>query len=170
MPQGGRARIYGNDPRGGPLPGPLLQPRGGVWDTPYLQPLLASLFPTLARSALNFFGPFKSTQNPFWGTFELSNVKVFFGAPRQSGNKTLFMVIWGDGGSKIGIDTLWARSAEGKNFDNFGLKNMDFGSMGRRPGGGVFGPDRSGTPPLLPPTPRPSHRSLGVGVTGKGCG
>ena len=39
--------------------------------------------------------------------------------------------------------------------------------MGSRPrGGGVFGPDPQGgrvvwDTPLLPPTPRPSHRSLG---------
>ena len=36
-----------------------------------------------------FFGPFKSTQNPFWGTFELSNCKIFFDAHRQSGENTL---------------------------------------------------------------------------------
>ena len=36
-----------------------------------------------------FFGFFKSTQNPFRGTFELSNVKIFFDAHRKSGKNTL---------------------------------------------------------------------------------
>ena len=44
----------------------------------------------------------------------------------------------------MGIWALFARSAEEKFLDNFGLKNMDFASMGRPRGGGgrgdVFGP------------------------------
>ena len=37
----------------------------------------------------------------------------------------------------------WREAPKRKKLDNFGLKNLDLGSMGRRPrgGGGVFGPD-----------------------------
>ena len=38
------------------------------------------------------------------------------------------MVLWGKGGAKMGIWALLARSAEEKFLDNFGSKNLDFGS------------------------------------------
>ena len=67
--------------------------------------------------------------------------KTFFGALRQSGKKTLFMVSWDIGGQKLVFKHFW-REVPKENFcDTFGPKNLDFGSMGRRPRGGVFGPN-----------------------------
>ena len=86
--------------------------------------------------------------------------KIFFGAPRQSGKKTLFIVILGQGGQNLVFRHFGREAPKEKVLDNFGSKNMDFGSMGRGPrGGGVFGPDPEGGggglghTPLLPPHP-----------------
>ena len=57
--------------------------------------------------------------------------KNFFGAPRQSGKRTLFIVILGKGGSKMGIWALLARSAEGKFFRQFWSEKLGFWIYGK---------------------------------------
>ena len=114
---------------------------GGGWSgTPPTFNLFGKAFFTVARSARKIFlGPFKSPENPFWGTSELSDVKIFFGAPRQSGTKTLFILILGKRGQNLVFGHFWREAPKEKFFENFGPKSLDFGSMGRRPrGGGYF--------------------------------
>ena len=72
---------------GGPVP-PFNLGGGGVWDTHSFNPYWQAIFPLWREAPESFLGPFKSTQNPFWGTFELSNVKIFFSPPRQSDENT----------------------------------------------------------------------------------
>ena len=71
--------------------GPPLQRRvgGGSLGHPLPSTFLVRQFSLWREAPEIFFGPFKSTQNPLWGTFEWSNVKIFFGALRQTCKKTL---------------------------------------------------------------------------------
>ena len=93
---------------------------GGGSGTPPTFNLSGKAIFTVARSARkNFLGPFKSTQNSYWGTFELSHVKIFFGTPRQSCKKTF--------GVQEVKNCTFGREATKENYsENFDPKNRDF--------------------------------------------
>ena len=104
---------------------------GGSGTPPTFNPYWQAIFPLWREAPEKKFGPFKSTQNPFWGTFEWSNVKIFFGAPRQSCKKTLFILILGEGGQKWGFGHFWREAPKKKFIRQFWSEKLGFGIYGK---------------------------------------
>ena len=83
---------------------PLSTKGGGGLGHPLPSTLIGKAFFTLARSARKkIWGPFKSTKNPFWGTFELSDVSFFSSALRARVVKRYYLKSFGVKGVKVGI-------------------------------------------------------------------
>ena len=85
-----------------------------VWDPSYLQPLLASHFSLWCEAPEKKLALSNQPKIHFWSTFELSHVKIFFGASRQSSKKTLLMVIWGKGVQKLIFMHFWREAPKEK--------------------------------------------------------